>query len=191
MKNIPMRNSALKVIADKKNAQANGVKSIDPVITKTTDPDTGAVTTRKVWTNSYGNRTNSGTTKRTTPVIKIKKPTSSVKKPTSSSGKEVVERSWTQVNMLGKPSGTTVDTKPSAPIATIRQTPTKADRYRAVFNPGYEKRKDKSQTFDQWDQSEKERTQKNSAKNRRWDWLKGDGGNGEMDKNKSGGCTTC
>jgi hypothetical protein len=172
-------------------ANTSEPKAIDPVITKTTDPDTGAVTTRKVWTNSYGNRTNSGTTKRTTPLIKSNKSASSVKKPASSSGKKVVERSWTEVNMLGKPKGTTVNTKPSAPIATIRQTPTKADRYRAVWNKSYETRKDKSQTFDQWDQSEKERTQKNAAKNRRWDWLKGDGGNGEMDKNKSGGCTRC
>jgi hypothetical protein len=72
-----------------------------------------------------------------------------------------------------------------------KNTKTKTDRYRAVNNPGYETRKDKSQTFDQWDKSEKERTQKNSAKNRRWDFLKGNGGNGEMDKNKSGACTNC
>jgi len=45
MENIPMRNSALKAIADKRLAQENGVKTGDPIKkTQTVDPDTGAVT---------------------------------------------------------------------------------------------------------------------------------------------------
>jgi hypothetical protein len=171
-------------------------KAIDPVVKKTesVDPDTGVTTYKHTWSNTYGKKSAKPTTKTTTPLVKrgatpVKKQSSApVKK--QSSGTSSGERTFTSLPRL-TPAGTTVDTKPSAPIATIRQTPTKADRYRAVWNKSYETRKDKSQTFDQWDKSEKERTQKNSAKNRRFDWLKGGGGNGEMDKNKSGACTNC
>ena len=175
-------------------------KAIDPVVKKTesVDPDTGGTVYKHTWSNTYGKKSSKPTTKTTTPLVK--RETTPVKKQSSapvkkqSSGTSSGERSFTSLPRL-TPAGRTDDTKPKADIPTETQlsknTKTKTDRYRAVFNPGYERRKDKSQTFDQWDQSEKERTQKNSAKNRRWDWLKGGGGNGEMDKNKSGGCTNC
>lgn len=167
-------------------------KAIDPVVKKTesVDPDTGGTVYKHTWSNTYGKKSAKPTTKTTTPLVK--RGTTPVKK--QSSGTSSGERTFTSLPRL-TPAGKTDDTKPKADIPTETQlsknTKTKTDRYRAVFNPGYETRKDKSQTFDQWDQSEKERTQKNAAKNRRWDWLKGDGGNGEMDKNKSGACTNC
>lgn len=163
-------------------------KAIDPVVKKTqsVDPDTGGTVYKHTWSNTYGKKSSKPTTKTTTPLVK--RETTPVKK--ESSGTSSGERSFTSLPRL-TPAGRTDDTKPKADIPTIRQTPTKGERYRAVWNKSYETRKDKSQTFDQWDKSEKERTQKNAAKNRRWDWLKGDGGNGEMDKNKSGACTNC
>jgi hypothetical protein len=110
--------------------------------------------------------------------FKTNKNGSTIKK--AQAGKRVPVNS---VSTLTAPKGTTVDTKPkgrdltSSEMTRLTSVPkTKAERYRAIYTPGYERRKDKSQTFEQWDQSEKERTQKNSAKNRRWDWLKSDGG---------------
>jgi len=68
---IPMKNSALKMLANKRIAQENGVKTIDPPIkrSQTTDPETGAITYRQSWESSSSTRrTSSG--KKTAPSVR-------------------------------------------------------------------------------------------------------------------------
>jgi len=63
---IPMKNSALEAITNKRVAQENGTKTIDPPITRsqTTDPETGAVTYRQSWSNTSVNKSTSAPVKR-------------------------------------------------------------------------------------------------------------------------------
>ena len=207
MENIPMRNSALKAIADKRIAQENGVKTIDPAVkkTQTVDPETGSITYKHSWnsaseskitsTNSKPKRSSptisSVGSKKTTTTVAPKKTITTVSKKTVSPG----SREFSSVAPL-TPKSTTVDTKPSAAIPTEKElvkapTPTKEQKYRATWEKSYQQNKKPGETFDQWDQSEKNRTQKNAAKNRRLDWLKGEGGIIDTGKNKSGACKTC
>ena len=186
MENIPMRNSALKVLANKRVAQENGVKSIDPIKkTQTVDPDTGAITYRHSWSGSSESskpRTTNTTPRRQSPGISTVGSKISSKKETSGS------REFTSVPRPTA-AGRTDDTKPSAALPTVRTTPTKEERYRAINTPSYNKYKKSGQTFEDWDKSEKERVNKNALKNQR----KGDGDSGSIDtgKNKGTSCRTC
>jgi hypothetical protein len=204
MENIPMRNSALKAIADKRVAQENGVKSIDPVIkkTQTVDPETGSITYKHSWNSSSESKTPSTTKSRgSSPTISSvgsKKTTVAPKKTTTTVSKTTVNpgsREFSSVAPL-TPKTTTVDTKPTAAIPTEKQLvkvapPTKEQKYRATWEKSYQKTKKPGETFEQWNQSFNDRVNKNSAKNRRFDWLKGDGGIIDTGKNKSGACKTC
>lgn len=193
MENIPMRNSALKAIAQKRVAQENGVKSIDPINkTKTVDPDTGSVTYRHSWSSSSESskpRTTSTTPRRQSPGIspvgsKITSNKPVVKK-TETSG----SREFTSAPRL-TPAGRTDDTKPTAAIPTVRNTPTKQERYVAVNTPSYKKYAKPGQTFEDWDKSEKERTHKNAIANQK-KYKDGDEGSLDTGKNKGATCRTC
>ena len=66
---------------------------------------------------------------------------------------------------------------------------TKNERYRALYTPSYNNYvKNPKQgfqkpglSFDDWMNAEQERSKGNAAKNRRWDWLKSDGGGSSGD----------
>lgn len=185
-----MRNSALKAIAEKRIAQENGVKTGDPIKkTQTVDPDTGAITFRHSWSSSSeSSKPRANTPRRQSPGIspvgsKITSNKPVVKK-TETSG----SREFTSV-ARPTPAGLTESTKPSAAIPTVRNTPTKQERYVAVNTPSYKKYAKPGQTFEDWDKSEKERMNKNAIKNQK----KGDGSEGSIDtgKNKGTSCRTC
>jgi hypothetical protein len=167
-------------------------KAIDPVRTQLTDPDTGVTTYKHTWSNTYGRKSSSPTTKTTTPLVKresthVKKQSSApIKK--ESSGTSSGERTFTSV-ARPTPAGRTDDTKPKADLPTVRTTPTKQERYKAINTPSYEKYKKPGQSFEDWDKSEKERVNKNALKNQR----KGDGNEGSIDtgKNKGTSCRNC
>jgi len=126
-------------------------------------------------------------------------------------GKRVPVKS---VSTLTAPKGTTVDMKPSVPeltasdkirLATIpktkkQQQQDKVQALRQISYNNYVKDPKKGfqkagLSFDEWNNAETERTQKNAAKNRRWDWLKGDGGGSYGDERgpkspcKGGACS--
>ena len=108
-------------------------------------------------------------------------------------GKRVPVKS---VSTLTAPKGTTVDMKPTGrdltPSEMTRLTTvpkTKNERYRALYTPSYNNYvKNPKQgfqkpglSFDDWMNAEQERSKGNAAKNRRWDWLKSDGGGSSGD----------
>lgn len=199
-------------------ATTSDPKAIDPVVAKSqsTDPDTGVTTYKHTWSNTYGRKSAAPTTRTTTPLVKRtttpERKTSStpVKKESSSSLKVPQERTFTSLPKL-TPAGTTVDTKPIAPMPKLRESSNQELKKNAEEQEKIKKRRIYSEnehksydnyvkdptkgfqkpglSFDQWNNAEKERAQKNSAKNRRWDWLKGDGGNSAQ-REKAVKCTS-
>jgi hypothetical protein len=167
-------------------ASTSEPKAIDPPVKKTesVDPDTGVTTYKHTWSNTYGKKSSAPTTKTTTPLVK--RESTPVKK--QSSGSSSGERSFTSV-ARPTPAGRTDDTKPKAAIPTVRNTPTKQERYVAINTPSYKKYAKPGQSFEDWDKSEKERVNKNALKNQK----KGDGREGSIDtgKNKGATCRTC
>lgn len=196
-----MRNSALRAIAEKRVAQENGVKTGDPIKrTQTVDPDTGSVTYKHSWSSSSeSSKPRTNTPRRQSPGIspvgsKITSNKPVVKK-TEASNKPVVKKTETSGSReftsvpRPTPAGLTESTKPSAPVPTVRNTPTKQERYVAINTSSYKKYAKPGQTFEDWDKSEKERMNKNAIKNQR----KPDGSEGSYDNGRSKGtrCRTC
>jgi hypothetical protein len=165
MDNIPMRNSALKAIADKRLAQENGVKTGDPIKkTQTVDPDTGAVTYRHTWSgSSESSKSTSNTARRSSPTI------SSVG--SKSAKKEAGSREFTTAPRLA-PAGKTEDTKPSASLPSetklSKSTKTKAETLRALHTPAYNASEEKKsgKSYEEWDAITTQRMKENSKKNK-------------------------
>jgi hypothetical protein len=194
-------------------ATTSDPKAIDPVVkSKSTDPDTGVTTYKHTWSNTYGKKSAAPTTRTTTPLVKrtttplVKRTTAPVKKESSSSLKVPQERTFTSLPSL-TPAGRTDDAKPTAPTPKLKETSNeeikkgldelaksrKYDQTRRTWSKSYDtsEGKKKGQDFDTWYKEFDERTKKQSAKNRRWDWLKGDGGAIDTGKNKGTTCRTC
>ena len=178
-------------------ATTSDPKEIEPTVKKTqsTDPDTGVTTYKHSWSNSYGKRTSAPTTKTTTPLVKrdtapVRKPSSApVKKPSSSSGTTSGSREFTSLPKL-TPAGRTDDTKPSAPLAKIKEkaTPlTKQEEKEIIYKKSYESSKKTGESFNDWYAKLDERTKANSAKNR----SKDSEGEIRTDKQMAGGCRGC
>lgn len=176
-------------------------KGIDPVRTQMIDPDTGGTIYRHTWSNSYGKRTGSPTTKTTTPLVKressasAKKPISAPAKKESSKVTTSGSREFTSLPTL-TPKGKTDDMKPSAPALTpsdmtrLTNIPkTKEEREKAVNTPSYEKYKKPGQSYEDWKKSESDRMTKNALKNQKKD--NGDEGKIYSLKNKSTACKNC
>lgn len=184
MYNIPMKNSALKMLANKKAAQENGVKTIDPPIkrSQTTDPETGAITYRQSWSNTS---TNKSTTKRTPSKSPSISQVGSKVKSTSSKTVTPGSREITSAP-IPKAAGRT-DNKITAPPIKV-QTPVKASTREDII---YSKRKKENETreeFDKRDKEEDERLKINAAKAKE---KKGSGGKIMTDKNKGTSCRNC
>lgn len=193
-------------------ATTSDPKAIDPVVAKSqsTDPDTGVTTYKHTWSNTYGRKSAAPTTRTTTPLVKRattpERKTSSapVKKQSSSSLKVPQERTFTSLPRL-TPAGKTDDTKPSAPMPQIKEFSKeklkeesrkatvfeRTERAKKIYKDDYEKQKKPGETFEQWHDKLNERVNKQSAKNRRGDWLKGDGGTIDTGKNKGTTCRNC
>ena len=209
MENIPMRNSALKAIADKRAAQESGTKTGDPIIkTKTVDPETGAVTYKHSWsdtdmsskpTTRSTTRSTSGTTTTTTAPRRSSPTISSVgsKKTTTDTKKTVTpvsrttsgSREFTSVAPL-TPAGKTDSMKPSAPLAKITEkvTPlTKEEKREIIYKTSYDKTKKIGESFDDWYKKLDEKTKENSYKNKD----KSDEGSINTGKNKGTTCRNC
>lgn len=177
MENIPMRNSALKMLADKRTAQENGVKTIDPPIkrSQTIDPDTGAITYRQSWSDSS----------RSSSKIAGKSPS------ISSVGSKVQPK---RVSTSGSREVTSVPvptpakkTEISTPLAKI-QTPNVKKDSKTIL---YEKQKKEGETREQFntrDKIEQQRVNKNSEKAK---GPSGSGGSILTNKNKGASCKTC
>jgi hypothetical protein len=181
-------------------------KAIDPVRTQMTDPDTGVTTYKHTWSNSYGKKSGTPTTKTTTPLVKrtstdtAKKPISApVRKPSSAparkeeSGSTSGSREFTSVPRL-TPAGKTDDAKPSAAIPTEKQLnkvapPTREEKIKIGYQKSYNEQKKPGETFEQWHKGLEDRVNKQSIKNQR----RGDGDGGLIDtgKNKSTACKSC
>ena len=182
---IPMKNSALKMLANKRIAQENGVKTIDPPIkrSQTTDPETGAITYRQSWESS------SSAGRRTAPLVRkttsISPVGSKVPKSTSSKTVTPVSREVTSVP-IPKAAGRT-DNEIKAPIIKIQAPVKKIDKETIL----YEKQKKEGETREQFDtrnKIEQERVNKNSEKAK---GPKGSGGSILTNKNKGASCKTC
>jgi hypothetical protein len=201
MENIPMRNSALKAIADKRAAQENGTKTGDPIIkTKTVDPDTGAVTYKHSWSDtSMSSKPTTRSTTTTTAPRRSSPTISSVgSKKTTTAPKKIVtpvskttsgSREFTSVAPL-TPAGKTDTMKPSAPLAKITEkaTPlTKEKKAEIIYKKSYESSKKDGESFNDWYAKLDERTKAQSAKNRSKD-LEGEI---RTDKQMAGGCRGC
>lgn len=182
MENIPMKNSALKMLANKRIAQENGVKTIDPPIkrSQTTDPETGAITYRQSWSDSS----------RSSGKIAGKSPSissvgSKVLKSTSSKTVTPKSREVTSV-LIPKAAGRT-DNEIKAPIIKIQAPVKKIDKETIL----YEKQKKEGETREQFDtrnKIEQERVNKNSEKAK---GPSGSGGSILTNKNKGASCKTC
>jgi len=188
---IPMKNSALKMLANKRIAQENGVKTIDPPIkrSQTTDPETGAITYRQSWESSSSTRrTSSG--KKTAPSVRKTTSISPVgsKVPKSTSSKTVTPESREVTTVpIPKAAGRT-DNEIKAPPIKIQNPVERSTREDII----YSKRKKENETreeFDKRDKEEDERLNKNALKNQR----KGDGNEGKImtGKNQGSTCRTC
>jgi len=183
-----MKNSALKMLADKRIAQENGVKTIDPPIkrSQTTDPETGAITYRQSWesSSSAGRRTTPSVRKTTSisPVGSKVKPSKSTSSKVSTAGSREVTSA-----PIPKAAGRT-DNEIKAPPIKV-QNPVKRSTREDII---YLKRKKENETleeFDKRDKEEDERLKINALKNQR----RGDGNEGSIDtgKNKGTTCRTC
>jgi hypothetical protein len=179
-------------------------KEIEPTIKKTqsTDPDTGVTTYKHSWSNSYGKRTSAPTTKTTTPLVKrttapvartsskpVARTTAPAARTSSSSGTTSGSREFTSLPKL-TPAGRTDDTKPSAPLAKIKEkaTPlTKQEEKEIIYKKSYESSKKTGESFNDWYAKLDERTKANSAKNR----SKDSEGEIRTDKQMAGGCRGC
>lgn len=190
-------------------------KAIDPVRTQMTDPDTGVTTYKHTWSNSYGKKSGTPTTKTTTPLVKrtitdtAKKPSSApVRRPSSAPAKKEESestsgsREFTSLPRL-TPAGKTVDTKPSASIPQIKESSKeeikkgirdnqlfkRGENQKAIYEKSYNEQKKPGETFEQWHGKLTQKTQEQAKKNQR----KGDGDGGLIDtgKNKSTACKTC
>ena len=185
MDNIPMKNSALKMLANKRIAQENGVKTIDPPIkrSQTTDPETGAITYRQSWESS------SSAGRRTTPSVRKTTSISPVgsKVPKSTSSKTVTPGSREVTSApIPKAAGRT-DNEIKAPPIKV-QNPVKRSTREDII---YLKRKKENETreeFDKRDKEEDERLKINAEKAKE---QKGSGGKIMTDKNKGTSCRNC
>jgi len=168
MENIPMRNSALKAIADKRLAQENGVKTGDPIKkTQTVDPDTGAVTYKHSWSGSMeSSKPSKLIVRRSSPTI------SSVG--SKAAKKESGSREFTSVPRM-TPAGLTEDTKTIAKIQPVSKEEIKSSlkdyqkskkeaNIRDIYDKSYNETKKSGQSFDTWYNDLNERTKVNSKK---------------------------
>ena len=178
MDDIPMRNSALKMLADKRAAQESGVKTIDPPIkrSQTTDPDTGAITYRQSWSDS-----SRSTEKRTfskSPSISPVGSNVQSKRVSTAGSREV-----TSVP-IPTPAGKTENTTPLAKILT----PNVKKDVKTIL---YEKQKKEGETREQYEtrnKIEQQRVNENSAKAKD---KSGSVGSILTNKNKGATCKNC
>lgn len=177
MENIPMKNSALKMLADKRAAQENGVKTIDPPIkrSQTTDPDTGAITYRQSWSDS-----SRSAGKGKSPSISSIGSKVQSKRVSTAGSREV-----TSVP-VPTPAGRT-DNEIKAPLIKIQVPNVKKDSKTIL----YEKQKKEGETREQFEvrnKIEQERVNKNAAEAKE---PRGSKVSILTNKNKGASCKTC
>jgi hypothetical protein len=186
MDNIPMKNSALKMLADKRIAQENGVKTIDPPIkrSQTTDPETGAITYKQSWESSSSAKRTTPSVKKTTSIS----PVGSKVQPSKSTSSKVSTAGSREVTSvpIPKAAGRTDNEIKVQPIKV--QTPVKKIDKETIL---YEKQKKEGETREQYEtrnKIEQQRVNENSAKAKD---KSGSGGSILTNKNKGATCKTC
>ena len=181
---IPMKNSALKMLADKRSAQENGVKTIEPTIkrTQSTDPETGAITYRQSWESSSSTRGKSSSAgRKTTPSVRKTtsiSPVGSKVSPSKSTSKSTTPPSKVSTSgsrevtsvPIPKPAGRT-DNEIKAPPIKI-QNPTASAvkdklQLREEKNTAfYMRTKKEGETREQWNKRDAENSER-AAENTR------------------------
>ena len=191
--NIPMKDSALRVIESKRAAQEAGTRSIDPKITKTTttDPEMGTTTTRTSWSGSSSSvkpaARSTAPVKRTvtTPVKRTNAPSRTVT-PTSGSR---------EITTFNAPKAAGVVTqKITAPLIDNSKkfvpTTTKEKRIAKQVET-YNKYKKPDESFEGYRTRRTFETQeaikKGPEKKEKWSGV----GGRDASKNKSGTCMSC
>lgn len=194
--NIPMKDSALNVIASKRAAQEAGTKSIDPKITKTTttNPEMGTTTTRTSWSGSSSSAkpASKNVTKPTTPV----KRTVTTPSRTNTPSRTVTPTSGSrEITTFNAPKAAGVVTqKITAPLINNSKkfvpTTTKEKRIAKQVET-YNKYKKPDESFEGYKTRRTSETQeaikKGPAKKEKWSGV----GGRDASKNKSGTCMSC
>lgn len=191
--NIPMKDSALNVIASKRAAQEAGTKSIDPKITKTTttNPEMGTTTTRTSWSGSSSSAKPAA--RSTAPV---KAATAPVKRTVTTPSRTVTPTSGSrEITTFSAPKAAGVVTqKITAPTIDNSKkfvaSTTKEKRIEKQVST-YNKEKKAGESFDTYQTRRTSETQaaikKGPAKKEKWSGVGGD----NSSKRKSGACLTC
>lgn len=190
--NIPMKDSALNVIASKRAAQEAGTKSIDPKITKTTttNPEMGTTTTRTSWSGSSSS--NKQPARSTTPV----KRTVTTPSRTNTPSRAVTPTSGSrEITTFSAPKAAGVVTqKITAPLIDNSKkfvaSTTKEKRIEKQVST-YNKEKKAGESFEGYKTRRTFETQeaikKGPAKKEKWSGV----GGRDASKNKSGTCMSC
>ena len=197
--NIPMKDSALNVIASKRAAQESGTKSIDPKITKTTttNPEMGTTTTRTSWSGSSssakpGARSAAPAKKSTAPA---RTSTAPAAKSTTPSRTVTPTSGSREITTFSAPKAAGVVTqKITAPtIDNSKKFVPSTTKEKRIANQvsTYNKEKKEGESFDTYRTRRTSETQeaikKGPAKKEKW---QGVGGN-NASKSRSGACLTC
>lgn len=202
---IPMKNSALAAIANKRVAQENGTKTIEPPIkrSQTTDPDTGAITYRQSWSNTTVNKSSTPASKTTPQNSRTAGKSQSIssvgsKVPAKSMSSKTVTPGSREITSAPVPkSAGRTDNEIKAPLmkeSTPTRTPVKSGtQLREEFKQKvYEKQRKGGETreeFDTKNKIEQKRVNENAKKAKE---PKGSGGVFMKDeKYNDASCRTC
>ena len=191
--NIPMKDSALRVIESKRAAQEAGTRSIDPKITKTTttDPEMGTTTTRTSWSGSSSSvkpaARSTAPVKRTvtTPVKRTNAPSRTVT-PTSGSREITTFNAPKAAGVVTqKITAPTIDNSKKFVASTTKEK--RIEKQVSTYN----KEKKEGESFDTYRTRRTSETQeaikKGPAKKEKWKSVNGD----NSSKSRSGACLTC
>ena len=188
--NIPMKDSALRVIESKRAAQEAGTRSIDPKITKTTttDPEMGTTTTRTSWSGSSSSvkpaARSTAPVKRTvtTPVKRTNAPSRTVT-PTSGSREITTFNAPKAAGVVTqKITAPTIDNSKKFVASTTKEK--RIEKQVSTYN----KEKKEGESFDTYRTRRTSETQeaikKGPAKKEKWKSVNGD----NSSKSISGAC---
>lgn len=185
---IPMKNSALAAIANKRTAQEAGTKS-DPVIktSQTTDPDTGAVTYRQSWDNTSvsASKSTAAPVRRTNASPSISTVGSKAKssKVVTPGSREVTSVPIPTASGTKKPDITAPLMKKDDKFVPTTQKEKVAENKVSDYN----KNKSADESFDQYRKRIQERANTNAEKAKSHEG----GGSILTDKSRGTTCTTC
>lgn len=200
--NIPMKDSALNVIASKRAAQEAGTRSIDPKITKTTttNPEMGTTTTRTSWS---GSSSSAKPASRSTTKAAPAKASTAKREPVRAASSVSAAPTKASSSTSGSREITTFSAPKAAGVVTQKITaPTIDNSKKFVASTTKEKRIEKQvstynkekkagESFDTYQTRRTSETQaaikKGPAKKEKWSGVGGD----NSSKRKSGACLTC